>query len=170
MASRRVAGTDLDSALAMAHHPGVFFPWSLLELFTMRLKSVLPEHLPDLIVHLVALRLGCPWCADYSASLWEQKGLDPEMLSSLQTRSDHPELFDETARACFEFAEQLTATPVADTTETAARVRDLVGEKGLVEVAYWAGLENLRSRFNSSLGLTSQGFSTHCDCRRRGSA
>lgn len=162
-ASRRVADADLDSALAMAHHPGVLLPWSLQEVFTMRLKTVLPEHLSDLVVHLVELRLGCPWCVDYSSHLWSQKNLDLGTLRACGDWSKHPEVFDETARACFAFAEALTETPVPDTTELAARVRQLVGERGLVEVAYWAGLENLRSRFNASLGLASQGFSDQCD-------
>jgi len=34
----------------------------------------------------------------------------------------------------------------------------------VVELTFWAGLENLRARFNSALGITSQGFSSGEAC------
>jgi hypothetical protein len=38
------------------------------------------------------------------------------------------------------------------------------GEPGVVELAYLVALENMRSRFNSTLGLTTQGFSSGEAC------
>jgi len=41
-------------------------------------------------------------------------------------------------------------------------LRTDIGDDGLVELTMIVGVENLRSRFNSALGLASQGFSESC--------
>jgi len=73
-------GAELDSALVMSHHPGVFWPWALMEMAGQRRRSVLPEHLDHLVVFVTAVHLGCSWCVDFGASLWERKRLDPATL------------------------------------------------------------------------------------------
>ena len=45
------------------------------------------------------------------------------------------------------------------TDEIVADLLHRFGEPGVVELAYLVALENMRSRFNSTLGLTTQGFS-----------
>lgn len=162
-ASRRTTGFDLDTVAAMAHRPGVLVPWSLLEAATMRTRSVLPDHLADLVVFVVARRLGCPWCVDFSAALWQRAGLDSDVLRAAADWRENSGTFDDTTLAAFAFAEALSDDPTRVDDDLVERLRDAVGESGLVEVAYWAALENMRSRFNASLGLTSQGFSDTCE-------
>ncbi|MFV0459159.1 MAG: carboxymuconolactone decarboxylase family protein [Actinomycetales bacterium] len=161
-AARRVSGEDLDTLGAMAHRQGVLLPWMLLEAGTMRMKSVLPGELAELVVFVVANRLGCSWCIDYSSARWECSGLDPSRLEAAARWRERPEAFDATSLAAFAFAEAVCADPLEDTSMLAATLGELVGEQGVVEVAYWAALENLRSRFNAALGLTSQGFADRC--------
>jgi len=43
----------------------------------------LPEHLDHLVVVATAMHLGCSWCIDFGSSLWEQKGLDHDVLLDL---------------------------------------------------------------------------------------
>lgn len=43
-----------------------------------------------------------------------------------------------------------------------ARLRDQLGDAGLVELTMMVAVENQRSRFNRTLGLTSQGFADRC--------
>jgi len=50
------------------------------------------------------------------------------------------------------------------TDEMVDDLRTRFGEDGLVELVYLVALENMRSRFNSSLGLASQGFSSGEAC------
>lgn len=159
-ASRRVLKIDAQPAAAMAHHQGVFLPWSLLEVTTRATRSVLPAQLGQLAVFVTSVQLGCTWCIDYSAALWEQQGLAPQILRQAARWREHPDTFDEVHRLAFEYCEAVTSTPPAVTDELSARLAELLGEDGLVELTYWIALENMRSRFNSALGLASQGFST----------
>jgi AhpD family alkylhydroperoxidase len=164
-ASRRMMGGDADTVGAMAHRPGVLFPWALLETTAQRGRSVLPPHLPELVTFVVSVRLGCSWCIDFGASRWEQQGLDPQVLRHAVTWRQAPaEVFDDATRAAFAYAEAMSAEPVEVDDAMVAALVAHVGEDGVVEISFWAALENMRGRFNSALGLTSQGFSSGDAC------
>ena len=161
--TRRQYGGDLDSALAMRHHPGVFWPWGLMEMAGERRRSRLPEHLDHLVVVATAMHLGCSWCIDFGSSLWEQKGLDHDVLLDL-VRWREVDRFDDDTRAALSFAEAASGNLDQVTDEMVVDLRTRFGQDGLVELAYLVALENMRSRFNSSLGLASQGFSSGEAC------
>ena len=55
-----------------------------------------------------------------------------------------------------------TRTPSEVTDQLVARLRTALGEAALIELAMIVAIENQRSRFNSALGLVSQGFSASC--------
>ncbi len=165
--ARRSYGRDLDNALVLSHHPGIFMAWGRFEMRNQKLDSVLPARLPELVVFVTAVRLGCSWCVDFGASLWEKRGLDRgELTEAVRWRDS--DRFDACQRAAFAFAEALSGDPADVGEETLDRLADElrghVGDAGLVEVAYLAALENMRSRFNLCLGLSSQGFSSGEAC------
>ena len=161
--TRRQYGRDLDTVLALSHRPPLLRAWGRFEMSNARMRSVLPGHLGELVVFVTGVRVGCSWCVDFGASLWERQGLDgATLVEAVDWRNSAG--FDAGARAAFEYAEALSADPVAVDDQLAERVRDHFGEAGLVEVTYWAALENMRSRFNTGLGLTSQGFSSGEAC------
>lgn len=68
-------------------------------------------------------------------------------------------------RRVMEFAELLSGEVDDVPDELVARLRDDLGERALVELAMMVAVENQRSRFNSALGLTSQGFRATCEVR-----
>jgi len=72
--------------------------------------------------------------------------------------------FDDDHRAAFAFAEAASGQLDQVTDEEVADLLDRFGEPGVVELAYLVALENMRSRFNSTLGLTTQGFSSGEAC------
>lgn len=74
--------------------------------------------------------------------------------------------FNDTERAVLEFAEAATATPLAVTDDMVDRLTGILGVPAVVELVTMVALENQRSRFNSALGLTSQGFSDRCELPR----
>lgn len=161
--ARKTYGADLDNALATSHHPGVFWPWGLMELAGQRRRSVLPKHLDDLVVFVTAAHLGCSWCVDFGASLWEQRGLDPVILYEAAVWRSSGN-FDEDTRAAFGYAEAVSGQLSEVNDEMVADLSARFGEAGVVELTYLIVLENMRSRFNSALGLASQGFSTGEAC------
>ena len=61
------------------------------------------------------------------------------------------------------YTEAMTATPPEVTDELVADLREQLADEQLVELTEMISLENLRSRTNSALGLTSQGFKDHCE-------
>lgn len=167
--ARKSYGADLDSALATSHHPGVFWPWGLMEIAGERRTSVLPRHLDHLVVFVTAVHLGCSWCIDFGASLWQKKRLDPATLREA-SRWRTSDAFDADARAAFAYAEAVSGDPSTVGDEIVADLRGRFGNAGLVELTYLIALENMRGRFNSALGLSSQGFSTGDTCVIPGAA
>lgn len=164
--ARRQYGKDVDSALAMSHHPGVFFPWSLMEGAGQRRRTRLPGHLADLVVLVTAAHIGCSWCVDFGSHEWEKQGLDPAVLvEAVRWRTSSS--WDEDHRAAFAYAELVSGDPdelAAVGDDVVADLRRRFGDDGVVELTYLVVLENMRSRFNAALGLTSQGFSSGDAC------
>ena len=66
-------------------------------------------------------------------------------------------------RDVMEYAEAMTLTPPAVDDDLATRLVDRLGEPAFVELTAMVTVENLRSRINSALGLTSQGLKDSCD-------
>ena len=73
--------------------------------------------------------------------------------------------YDERERAVLEFAEAATVAPAEIPAELVSRLHGLLSDEEIIELAAWVALENLRSRFNAGLGLTSQGFAERCEVR-----
>jgi alkylhydroperoxidase family enzyme len=61
------------------------------------------------------------------------------------------------------YAEAMTTTPLEVTDEMVAGLLQHLDEAQLVELTMMISVENSRSRFNSALGLTSQGFKDRCE-------
>jgi alkylhydroperoxidase family enzyme len=72
-------------------------------------------------------------------------------------REEGAETDDE--RAVVAFAERM-ADPGTEVDDALfARVRDLLGDAGVVELGAWIGLQSLYSSFNRTFGIAAQGFS-----------
>jgi hypothetical protein len=63
----------------------------------------------------------------------------------------------------------MTDTPPSVTDEMVARLSAHLSEAELVELTAIVAVENLRSRINSALGLTAQGFKDRCEIPAAGS-
>ena len=48
---------------------------------------------------------------------------------------------------------------------TVRRWRGRFGDAGVIELTYQIGVENMRSRMNTALGITEQGFNSGDACR-----
>ena len=75
---------------------------------------------------------------------------------------ENPSLVTDVERLVMEYAEAMSSRPVTVTDEMVARLRRELDEAQLVELTMMIAVENSRSRFNSALGLTSQGFADRC--------
>jgi alkylhydroperoxidase family enzyme len=77
------------------------------------------------------------------------------------------DVYTDLERQVMAYAEAVTATPPAVTDEMVAGLRRQLDDAQLVELTMMVAVENIRSRFNSALGLTSQGFKDRCEIPAR---
>ena len=161
--SRRAYGDVLDTGLAMLHNRRVLKAVMGFERRVAGWKALDPD-LKTLALMASASRIGCSWCVDFGWFAAHSDGLDVSRLEELP-RWRESEVFTALERDVIEYAEAMTATPPEVTDELAARLRGSLGDEAFVELTMMVAVENERSRFNSALGLSSQGFKDRCELR-----
>jgi alkylhydroperoxidase family enzyme len=161
--SRRTYGDVLDNGLALLHNRPVL---RAMVGFERRVEkwSALDPQLKTLAEMASASAIGCTWCMDFGWYQSHSKGLDQSKLEAVPGWRDS-DVFTELERQVMEYAEAMTATPPTVTDELAEALRSTLGNAAFVELTAMVALENQRSRFNSALGLTSQGFKDRCELR-----
>jgi AhpD family alkylhydroperoxidase len=158
--SRRRFGAVAEPAAAMAHNPRVLMSNARHEMSVEKWRALDPT-LKDLAVMAAAVTVGCSWCVDFGYWISTSKGVDPAKLRAVPQWRDS-DLYSDTERAVLAYAEAVSATPLAVTDAMVADLRERMDDAALVELTMMIAVENERSRFNSALGLTSQGFSDRC--------
>ncbi|UYQ65790.1 carboxymuconolactone decarboxylase family protein [Streptomyces peucetius] len=166
--SRRTYGKVLDPARALGHHTGVLRANLRFELAAGRWKK-LDADLKALAVMTSAASIGCSWCMDFGH--WEnrRRGMDARNIREVP-RWRESDAYTPLERDVMGFAEAMTANPPEIDDDLAARLLAALGEAAFVELTAMVAVENLRSRMNTALGLTSQGFKEHCEIPARGTA
>jgi AhpD family alkylhydroperoxidase len=161
--SRRAYGDVLDTGLAMLHNRKVL---KAVMGFERRVAGwdALDPNLKTLAQMASAAQIGCSWCVDFGWYAAHSEGLDVSRLEELPRWRDS-NTFTSLERDVIEYSEAMTATPPEVTDELAARLREALGDRAFVELTMMVAVENERSRFNSALGLTSQGFKDRCELR-----
>ena len=162
--ARRRYGEMLDPAAAVGHNMQVARSYAVFELQVERWRA-LDTWLKDLAVMAAAARIGCGWCLDFG--YWEatMRHRGPAEKIRAVPRWRDSGVFTELERLVLEYAEAMTETPPSVTDELVARLGRQLSEAQLVELTAIVAVENLRSRINSALGLTAQGFRDRCEPR-----
>ena len=109
--------------------------------------------------------IGCSWCLDFGYFKAHNDGLDLAKVREVP-RWRESDVFTPVERRVLEYAEAMSVTPLTVTDAMADALRADVGVDGFVELTMMVAVENERSRFNSALGLTSQGFADRCELPR----
>ena len=147
-----------------AHHPGLMFAGAMHEGMLDRASTEVPASVRELAVYWVARQIGCSWCVDFGAMLMRMDGLDMVRLKDIDDYATSPSFSDD-ERAGIAYAAAMTTDPHTVTDEQVADLRRRFGDKGVMELTYQIGVENMRARMNSALGITEQGFSSGDACR-----
>jgi alkylhydroperoxidase family enzyme len=163
--SRRTYGAVLDPGAAIAHNPRVLRTYVRYEQSLARWNR-LDATLKALAVMASASTIGCSWCLDFG--FWEStnRGIDPSKLRDVPHWRDS-DRFTELERRVMAYAEAMTSTPLEVDDEMVAGLREHLDHAQLVELTMMISVENSRSRLNSALGLTSQGFRDRCEVPAR---
>jgi alkylhydroperoxidase family enzyme len=162
--SRRTYGDVLDTGLALLHNRPVLMAVLRFEQKVARWHRLDPD-LKTLAEMTSASVIGCSWCMDFGYFAAHSKGLRADKLREVP-RWRESDVFTATERAVIEYAEAITLTPPTVTDEMADALRSELGEDAFVELTMMVAVENERSRFNSALGLSSQGLSDRCELPR----
>ncbi|WP_105565428.1 carboxymuconolactone decarboxylase family protein [Microbacterium halophytorum] len=124
--------------------------------------NALDANLSSYATMAAAGSIGCSWCLDYGYFEAHNAGLDLAKVREVP-RWRESDVFTPLERDVLEYAEAMTVTPPVVTDELSARLLDALGAPAMVELTQLVALENMRSRFNSAVGLESQGFSDVCE-------
>ena len=158
---RRMWGQMPDNAYVLWHNKPV-----LKAIFGFEQKvqkwTALDPHLKTYAEMASAGVIGCSWCLDFGYFMAHTKGLDEAKVRDVPRWRDS-DVFTDLEREVMAYAEAMTATPPTVTDEMVARLDEQLGHAAMVELTMMVAIENQRSRFNSAVGLASQGYSDVCE-------
>ena len=163
VAKRRFGVVPEPFAVA-AHHPRLMLANVVHEGLLGSASKKLPASVRELAVFWTARTIGCSWCVDFGSMLQRLDGLDVERLKSVDEYATSP-LFTDDERAAIAYADAMTTDPHTVTDEQVADLRNRFGDAGVIELTYQIGVENMRARMYSALGITEQGFNSGDACR-----
>ncbi|OSC43041.1 transposase [Mycobacterium decipiens] len=147
-----------------AHHPRLLIAEAVHETLLQSASRKLPASVRELAVFWTARSIGCSWCVDFGAMLQRLDGLDVQRLADIDNYATAPAFTDD-ERAAIAYADAMTTDPHSVTDEQVADLKARFGEAGVIELTYQIGVENMRARMNSALGITEQGFNSGDACR-----
>lgn len=165
--SKRRYGAVLQPGLALLHNRRVLLAMMGYENKVARWNSLDPT-VKALAELAAAAEIGCGWCLDFGFWASFHRGVDPVKLREI-TNWQRSTVYSESERAAIGYAVAMTQTPPEVTDDMVADLRTRFSDTEVIELTAMIALENQRSRINTALGLTSQGFRDHCDLPSTGS-
>ena len=158
--ARRMWGEVPDNARVLWHHKQVMRAVFGFEQKVAR-WSALDPHLKAYAEMASAGVIGCSWCLDFGYFMAHTRGLDEAKVREVPRWRD-ADVFSDLEREVMAYAEAMTVTPPEVTDEMVASLDRQLGHAAVVELTMMVAVENQRSRFNSAMGLASQGYSDVC--------
>ena len=162
--AKRRFGEVPEPFAVVAHHRGLLIANVVHESLLGPTSKKLPTSVRELAVYWTARTVGCSWCVDFGSMLMRLEGLDMDRLKNIDDYATS-ELYTDDERAAIGYANAMTTDPHTVTDEQVADLRRRFGDDGVIELTYQIGVENMRSRMNTALGITEQGFSSGDACR-----
>ncbi|OBF68267.1 transposase [Mycobacterium sp. 852002-51971_SCH5477799-a] len=147
-----------------AHHRGLMIAGAMHETMLDRASKTLPVSVRELAVFWTARTVGCSWCVDFGSMLQRLDGLDIARLKDIDNYATST-AFSDDERAAIAYADAMTIDPHTVTDEQVDDLRARFGDAGVIELTYQIGVENMRARVNTALGITEQGFNSGDACR-----
>ncbi|MGZ6780811.1 MAG: carboxymuconolactone decarboxylase family protein, partial [Mycobacterium sp.] len=153
-----------EPSTVVAHHTRLLVANSVHELLLQSASKKLPVSVRELVVFWTARTIGCSWCVDFGSMLMRLDHLDIERLKDIDNYATSPAYTDD-ERAAIAYADAMTTDPHTVTDDQVDDLRRRFGDDGVIELTYQIGVENMRARMYSALGITEQGFNSGDACR-----
>jgi len=149
--------TTIEPIMMFAHLPGLLLAYAGLEQATAKLHGLEQRH-RALVELKTATLTQCEWCIDLGSQVARRWGPSDEALLALPSYCTSA-LFSDVDKLVLDYAVAMSRTPVQVSDALFAQLRNHFDDAQLVELAYLIALENLRGRFNLTLGIGEAGFS-----------
>lgn len=162
--ARRRFGEVPEPFTVAAHHPRLLVANAVHELLLQSGSKKLPNSVRELAVLWAARTIGCSWCVDFGSMLQRLDGLDVDRLKDIDDYATSPRFTDD-ERAAIAYSDAMTTDPHTITDEQVEDLKRRFGDDGVIELTYQIGVENMRARMYSALGITEQGFNSGDACR-----
>ena len=163
-ATRRL-GAVPEPFTVIARHRKLFMASARHELAAQKASTVLPANVREIAVYRVAQQLGCSWCVDFGTMLQKHEGLDIERLQQIDDYATLARLQPPGA-ARDRLRRRHVGHPDPGHRRAGRRAASRSsGSKGVLELTYQIGLENMRARMYSALDVRDQGFTSGDACR-----
>src|ERR1700730_9537872 len=162
--AKRRFGEVPEPFAVVAHHPRLLVAYAVHETMLQSASRKLPTSVRDLAVLWTARPIVWFCCVDFGSMLLRLDGLDVERLKDIENYATSPRFTDD-ERAAIGYADAMTTDPHSVTDEQVVDLRTRFGDAGVIELTYQVGVENMRARMNSALGITEQGFNSGDACR-----
>ena len=167
MYSKRRYGAVLEPGLALLHNRKVLLTIMANENRVTRWGALDPT-VKAVAALAAAAEIGCGWCLDFGFWASFHQGVDPAKLREI-TNWRLSTVYSEREQAAIRYAVAMTQTPPEVTDDMVADLRTRFNDAEVIELTAIIALENQRSRINTALELTSQGFRDHCELPADGS-
>ena len=154
---RRKYGAVLDSALLWARSPRLFLGVATLYGMIDRSSSPIPPALRSLVTVRVSQLNDCPFCVDINSATLLKRGVPAEKVEAVAFWRESG-LYDQRERDVLDYAEAMTRSDRRVDDAIVARLRRHFDDDGIVELTGLIAFQNMSSKFNSALGVPSQGF------------
>ncbi|OBC07431.1 transposase [Mycobacterium sp. 852013-50091_SCH5140682] len=162
--AKRRFGEVPEPFTVVAHHPRLLVANAVHETLLQSGSKKLPASVRELAVLWTARTVGCSWCVDFGSMLMRLENLDVDRLKSIDDYATSP-LYTDDERAAIAYANAMTTDAHSVTDEQIADLKKRFGDDGVIELTYQIGVENMRARMYSALGITEQGFNSGDACR-----
>lgn len=154
---RRKYGAELESALVWARLPRTFLALTLLYRSLDRRDSPIEPGLRALVQVRISQINWCEFCVDLNGATALERAVTPSKLAALP-RYETSNEFSERERAALAYAETTTDSTRCVGEALRARLRSQFKEGEVVELTALIAFQNMSSKFNSALGIPSQGL------------
>jgi alkylhydroperoxidase family enzyme len=165
--SRKVTGRDLLPGKLLAWYPKVAISAGIMEAMVAHKDANLDKRMLKLVRLRTSFSVACPFCIDMNYYDYDQYGITPEELATLQERTDIATVktFSPREIIAMEYAVLISRTPLQFPQEFINKLKANFTEREIVILASTAAQVNYWARLLQAMGVPPAGFSDHCELK-----
>jgi AhpD family alkylhydroperoxidase len=147
-------GKVLEPVIAWGYAPQIFFKFlKLWNSFNKKNLSI-DQNLKSLICLFISKQNQCNFCINLHSSKLTSNPTYKEKIAALNDFTNN-EIFSTQEKSLLEYAKYMTNTPVIIPKDVTSNLKQYYNDKQIVEITALIAFQNMSSRFNAALKLSS---------------